>query len=116
MKENSTDVEIPCAVKNCYYCGKERYFHNVAMISAPIRYGSRVLGNYFVVAADIVDYFVVVGYYEELRIADYCVVVAYYAALRIADYFVVVGYYAALHIADYFAVVGYYAVLRIAGN
>jgi hypothetical protein len=85
--ESSTDVEIPCAVKNCYYCGKERYFHNVAMILAPIRYGSRELGNYFVVAADIVDYFVVVGYYEVLRIAGYYAAVDYFEVLRIGYYF-----------------------------
>ena len=55
--ESSTDEEIPCAVKNCYYCEKVRCFHNVAMILVPIRYGSKVLGNYFEVAADIADYY-----------------------------------------------------------
>jgi hypothetical protein len=85
--ESLTDVEIPCAVKNCYYCGKVHCFHNVAMISVPIRYGSKVLGNYFAAAAGIVDYYEAVGYFEELRIADYYAVVDYFAELRIAGNF-----------------------------
>ena len=83
---SSTDEEIPCAVKNCY-CGKERCFHNVAMISVPIHYGSKVLGNYFAAADGIVDYYEAGGYFEELRIVGYYAAVDYYAELRIAGNF-----------------------------
>ena len=129
--ESSTDEEIPCAVKNSYYCGKVHCFHNVVMISVPIRNGSKVLGNCYAVAADYFEVFGIAGCFAEPRIVDNYVVVGCFEVLDIADYFevlriadnflvvdycVVVGYYAALRIVGYYAVVRYCSEPRIAGN
>jgi hypothetical protein len=105
--ESSTDVEIPYAVKTL----------------EPIHFGLKVLGNYFFVVADIVDYYVVVDYFAELRIVDY-EAVDYSEALDTVDCFVVdcfeefdiVDSYEALRIVDYCEVVGCYEALRIVGN
>ena len=83
--ENSTDEEIPCAAMNYYYYGKEHCFRNAALISVPIHFDSKVLGNCCAVAADIADYFVVFG------IAGYCQVVDCCEELRIVGCYEVVG-------------------------
>jgi hypothetical protein len=108
--ESSTDVVIPCAVKNCYYCGKEHCFQNAAMILVQIRYGSKELGNCYAVAADYFEVFGIAGCFVEPRIVDYSAVVDYSAESRIVDNYAVVGCFEVLDIADC------YVALRIADN